>query len=147
MAIIGGIMRCQKYCLLFIMLCGLSFSLHSQSISQQFVSIYNTIDKLESQTIKLNNQLLLQKVLSQQLQEQLNKSTQDLATCQSNLMTASQQLQQSQTALQQASKDAEMQKKQLQNLEKKYKIWRNVSIAATITTVVTTAAILILIRK
>src|SRR5574344_1244123 len=139
-------MKCQKFYILFIVLFGLfsSFQLHATSPS--FTSIYTTIDRVEVQVKELKMNLVEQQVLSLQLKEQLNKSAMDLSLCQMNLEKVKQQQTSSLAQLKKVSKDAEILNRQLQNLEKKYKIWRNVSIAATITTVATTA-ILILIRK
>src|SRR5574344_1374690 len=132
-------MKCQKFYILFIVLFGLfsSFQLHATSPS--FTSIYTTLDRLEVQVKELKMNLIMQQTLSLQLQEQLKTSQQLTSKLQEQLSSSVEQLQT-------AQKDAEILNRQLQNLEKKYKIWRNVSIAATITTVATTA-ILILIRK
>src|SRR5574344_1132940 len=137
-------MKCQKFYILFIVLFGLfsSFQLHATSPS--FTSIYTTIDRVEVQELKMN--LVEQQALSLQLKEQLNKSAMDLSLCQMNLEKVKQQQINSVEQLQTAQTNVKILNRQLQNLEKKYKIWRNVSIAATITTVATTA-ILILIRK
>src|SRR5574344_2083749 len=127
-------MKCQKFYILFIVLFG------------SFTSIYTTLDRVEVQVKELKMNLIMQQTLSAQLKEQLNKSAMDLSLCQMNLEKVKQQQINSVEQLQTAQTNVKILNKQLQNLEKKYKIWRNVSIAATITTVATTA-ILILIRK
>src|SRR5574344_1291218 len=139
-------MKCQKFYILFIVLYGACYFCHSQSTHTSFTSIYTTLDRVEVQVKELKMNLIMQQTLSLQLKEQLNKSAMDLSLCQMNLEKVKQQQINSVEQLQTAQTNVKILNKQLQNLEKKYKIWRNVSIAATITTVATTA-ILILIRK
>src|SRR5574344_1622972 len=132
-------MKCQKFYILFIVLFGLfsSFQLHATSPS--FTSIYTTLDQLEVQVKELKMNLVEQQVLSLQLQEQLKTSQQLTSKLQEQLSSSVEQLQT-------AQKDAEILNRQLESYEKKLEFWRRTAIAATITTVATTA-ILILIRK
>src|SRR5574344_2370113 len=135
----------KRLSILFILFFGLCSLLHSQSTHISFAQIYTTLDKLELQVNELNLNLITQRALSAQLQDQLNQATVNLTASQQDYNQAKTQLEQSQTALEQASKDAEMQKKQLLSYEKKFKTWRNVSIIMTATSI--TAITILILRK
>src|SRR5574344_2319826 len=113
-------MKCQKFCLLFIVLYGACYFCHSQSTHTSFTSIYTTLDRVEVQVKELKMNLIMQQTLSAQLKEQLNKSAMDLSLCQMNLEKVKQQQINSLAQIKKVSKDAEILNRQLQNLEKKY---------------------------